>query len=449
MASTTIDSVVFGALFSTDTMREIFDDRNLVQKWLDTEAALAKAQGELGVIPKEKADEINAKADVKYIDMIAIGEHYKSSITIVPLLKEFSKVLEGDTGEYLHWGATSQDIVDTGLVLQMRDAYDVIVADMKDCLSVALDLVEKYRDTVMCGRTHVIHALPITFGYKVGVWAEELGRNIQRLEEMKPRVFVGEMAGAVGTLASQPEHGLATQKRVMEILGLEVPVIAWHASRDSQAEFASVLGICAGTLGKSAHEILTLQRTEILELEEPFFMGKVGSSTMPHKRNPQVVEGIIAVCRSVRSVAPVMMESMVSENERDWSCFIAEWEGIPRSCHLLGAALEKMKDVLEHLIVYPQHMEQNLFKLRGLMMSECIMMHLAPRLGRLTSHEIVYECCMHAFEKEEDMKTALLSQDKVKEAFTESEIDSMLDPHNYLGLATQFADRVLEKYGRK
>lgn len=449
MASTTIDSVVFGALFSTDKMREIFSDRNLVQKWIDTEAALAKAQGELGVIPKEKADEINAKADAGLIDLAAIGESYKSSITIVPLLKEYKKALDGDAGEYLHWGATSQDIVDTGLVLQMREAYEVILEDMKACLGFALDLVEKYRDTIMCGRTHVIHALPITLGYKIAVWAEELGRNIQRLEEMKKRVFVGEMAGAVGTLASQPEQGLATQRRMMEILGLEVPVIAWHASRDSQAEFASVLALCAGTLGKIGHEILTLQRTEILELEEPFFMGKVGSSTMPHKRNPQVLEGIIAVCRTVRSVSPVMNEAMVSENERDWSCFIAEWEGIPRACHLLGAALEKMKDVLAHLIVYPEHMEANLYKLKGLMMSECIMMHLALKLGRMTAHNIVYRCCMKAYEEEKAMKEVLLAEPEVAADFTEAEIDRMLDPHNYLGLAPQFADQVLAKYERK
>ncbi|MDQ0202964.1 adenylosuccinate lyase [Pectinatus haikarae] len=449
MASTTIDSEVFGCLFSTDKMREIFSDRALVQKWLDTEAALAKAQGELGVIPKDKADKINANADANLIDLSAVGENYKSSITIVPLLKEFKKILPGNAGEYVHWGATSQDIVDTGLVLQMKDAYNVILADMKACQKYTLDLVKKYRDTIMCGRTHVIHALPITLGYKVAVWADEFGRDIQRLEEIKKRVFVGEMAGAVGTLASQPEKGLETQTRMMEILGLEVPTIAWHVARDSQAEFVSTLAICAGTLGKISHEILTLQRTEILELEEPFFMGKVGSSTMPHKRNPQVVEGIIAVCRSVRSIAPAIVESMVSENERDWGCFLTEWEAIPRACHLIAAALDKSKDVLQHLIVYPKHMENNLYKLRGLMMSECIMMHLAPKLGRMTAHSIVYRCCMKAYEEESQMKDALKNEPEVRKAFTDKELDTMLDPHNYIGYAPQFADRVLKKYGAK
>lgn len=446
MPSTTIDSEIFGCLFSTDKMREIFSDKNLAQKWLDTEAALAKAQGELGIIPKEKADEINAKAKAELLDIPQIGEYYKSSITIVPLLKTFKTVLEGDAGEYVHWGATSHDIVDTGLVLQMKEAYEVILEQMKVCQKSALKLVREHRDTIMCGRTHVIHALPITLGYKVAIWADELGRDIRRLEEIKERVFVGQFAGAVGTLASHPKKGLEVQARMMEVLGLNVPTIAWHVARDNQAEFACVLAICAGTIGRIASEILSLQRTETLELEEPFFMGKVGSSTMPHKRNPQVVENIIALCRSVRSIAPAIVESMVCENERDWGCLLTEWEAIPRSCHLLSAALEKSVDVLENLIVYPKHMEANLNKLKGIMMSECVMMHLAPKLGRLTAHDIVYRTCMKAYEKEEQMDVALKAEPKVREAFTDEEIAAMLNPRNYIGYAPQFADRVLAKY---
>lgn len=449
MASTAIDSQIFGCLFSTEKMREVFSDKNVAQKWLDTEAALAKAQGELGIIPKEKADEINKKAKAELLDIPQIGEYYKSSITIVPLLKAFKVVLADNAGEYVHWGATSQDIVDTGLVLQMRDAYNVLLDQLKTCQKSVLKLVKEHRDTIMCGRTHVIHALPITLGYKVAIWADEIGRNIERMEAMKDRVFVGEMSGAVGTLASHPEKGLEVQARMMEILELNVPTISWHVARDNQAEFASILAIVAGTIGKIASEILSLQRTEIIELEEPFFMGKVGSSTMPHKRNPQVVENIIALCRNVRSIAPAVVESMVSENERDWGCFISEWEAIPRACHLLGAALEKSMDVLENLIVYPKHMENNLNRLRGIMMSECVMMHLAPKLGRMTAHDIVYRTCMKAYEEEEFMDVALKAEPKVREAFTDEEIAAMIDPHNYIGYAPQFADRVLEKYNAK
>lgn len=449
MPSTAIDSQIHGSMFSTDEMREIFSDKSWAQKWLDTEAALAKAQGELGVIPKEKADTINEYAKAELLDIPSIGEYYKSSITIVPLLKAFKAVLPDNAGEFVHWGATSQDIVDTGMVLLQRDAYEVILRDLKICQKSLLKKVKQYKDLPMAGRTHVVHAIPITFGYKVAVWADELGRDIERMEEMKKRVFVGEMAGAVGTLASMPEKGLETQKRMMEILGLGVPAIAWHVARDSQAEFVSVLALVAGTLGRINHEILTLQRTEILELEEPFFTGKVGSSTMPHKRNPAVLENVLALLRNVRSIAPSIVESMVSENERDWGCFLSEWEGIPRACHLMAAALAKSKNIFENMIVYEKHMEKNLFVQKGLMMSECVMMHLAPRIGRMTAHDIVYKGCMEAYEKEIPLKDVLMRTKEVTEAFTEAEVDDMLDPKSYVGLAPVFAERVLEKYGEK
>lgn len=196
MPSTAIDSQIHGCMFSTDEMREILSDKAWVQKWLDTEAALAAAQAELGVIPKEKADIINQYAKAELIDIPSIGEYYKSSITIVPLLKAFKAILPENAGEFVHWGATSQDIVDTGIVLLERDAYEVILRDMKLCQEYCLDLAKKYRNTIMSGRTHVVHALPITFGYKAAIWADELGRDIERLEEMRDRVFVGEMAGA-------------------------------------------------------------------------------------------------------------------------------------------------------------------------------------------------------------------------------------------------------------
>ena len=446
MSATVIDSQIHGFLFGTEEMNAVFSEKAWAQKWLDTEAALAQAQGELGIIPKEKADIIVKYANADLIDIPSIGEGYKSSITIVPLLNAFKKILPDNAGEFVHWGATSQDIVDTGMVLLERDAYEIILRDVKACQKAVLQLVKKYRNTPQAGRTHVVHAIPITFGYKAAVWADELGREIERLEGMKKRVFVGEMAGAVGTLASMPEKGLETQARMFEILGLEVPTIAWHVARDNQAEFVSVLALLAGTLGRINHEIFSLQHTEILELEEPFFMGKVGSSTMPHKRNPAVLENVLALLRNVRSIAPSIVESMVSENERDWGCFISEWEAIPRACELMATALAKSKYIFENLIVYEKHMERNLFAQKGLMMSECVMMHLATKLGRLTAHHIVYQACMEAYDKEIALKDVLMKTPEVEKAFTEAEIDTMLDPHSYVGLAPVFCDRVLAKY---
>ena len=444
MASTVIDSKVFGCLYSTDKMREIFSDKNLVQKWIDTEVALAKAQAKLGIIPQDMADEIGKKGNVDLLDINAIGEHYKSSITIVPLLKEYKKVLDNNAGEFVHYGATSQDIVDNGMILQIKEAYAEIYKQVEEVEKLAAGISEKHKDLVMAGRTHVIQALPITFGFKTAVWTAELGRHLQRMRECKERILIGQFSGAVGTLASQEELGLEVQKIMMEDLGLNVPVISWHTARDHIAEFISLLALIAGTIGKITHEIFSLQRTEIGEIEEPFFMGKVGSSTMPHKRNPQVCENVIALCRNVRGLAPLAVEAMICENERDWGCLLSEWDFVPKACHMMGAALEKTADILNNLIVYPDRMEENLFKLKGMLLSEAAMMHLGEKVGRLTAHEIVYETCMKAFVENKTMKEALLENELVSKHFNGEEIDEFLEPHKYTGLSAEFVDRVIE-----
>lgn len=443
MGSTAIDSKALGPLFSTQEMLFIFSDQNLVQKWLDTEAALAKAQGEIGMIPKDAAAEINKKAKAELLDIAAIGENYKSSITIVPLLKEFKKVLDNNAGEYVHWGATSQDIVDTGLILRIRDAHKVISRQLHDCAQAARLLADKYKDLVMAGRTHVQHALPITFGMKAATWVFELERHEQRLAECAPRLFIGQLSGAVGTLASMGDKGLVVQKKTMEILGLGITPVHWHSTRDHIAEFMSLLALIAGTLTRITHEVLSLQRTEIGELEEPFFMGKVGSSTMPHKRNPQVCENVIALCRCVRSQAPLAVECMNVEHERDWSCEISEWDFVPSACIHLDAALEKSLDILKNLIVYPKKMEANLSLLHGLMLSESIMIHLAEKMGRLTAHDVVYKTSMEAFEKQIPMLDALTANAEVMRHFNRTEIELMLDPHTYIGIAAKSVENTL------
>ncbi len=445
MGSTAIDSLAIGPLFSTPEMREIFSDRNMVQKWIDTEVALAKAQGEIGMIPKDAAAEIAKKADATLLDFAAIGENYKSSITIVPLLKEFKKVLDNNAGEYVHWGATSQDIVDTGLILRIREAHALIAKRVADCSVAARELAAKYRDLVMAGRTHVQHALPITFGMKAATWVYELENNEERLKECTKRLFIGQLSGAVGTLASMDDKGLQVQKRTMEILGLGVTPVHWHSTRDHIAEFMNLLALIAGTITRITHEVLTLQRTEIGELEEPFFMGKVGSSTMPHKRNPQVCENVIGLCRLVRAQAPVAVECMNIEHERDWSCEISEWEFVPTACIHLDAALEKTVDILKNLIVYPKKMESNLYLLHGLMLSESIMIHLAEKMGRLTAHDVVYETSMHAFENQVSMVEAMCANAKVMQHFTRAEIEKMLSPHAYTGIAAASVDNTLAR----
>ena len=443
MPSILADSLVFGPLFSTEEMKKVFSDENRVQKWLDTEAALAKVQGKLGMIPQEAADEINRKADAKLLNIASIGEFYKSSITIVPLLKAFKEVLDNNAGEYAHWGTTSQDIVDTGLILQIKEAHAIIVNRVNVCIEAAKVLTKKYRDTVMAGRTHVQHALPITFGFKVGIMLWELERQAERLQEIKKRLFIGQISGAVGTLASMEDKGFQVQEGVFKELDLIQPVISWHPMRDHIAEFINLLALIAGTVARINHEVLTMQRTEVGEVEEPFFMGKVGSSTMPHKRNPQVCENVIALCKKVRALAPLAVDCMITEHERDWGCEIAEWDFVPDACIALDAALVKTVDLLQHMIVYPEKMEQNLNKLNGLMLSESVMINLATRLGRMESHEIVYQSCMEAFEKNISMIDIMMANPAVTKHFSEQEIRDMLDPAKYVGLAPQFVDRVL------
>lgn len=442
--SSMIDSKVFGVLFSSEAMKKVFSDENRVQKWLDTEAALARAQAKLGIIKPRRAEQITKFADAKLLNIDAIGENYKSSITIVPLLKEFKKVFDDDSGEFVHWGATSQDIMDNGLVLQIKEAIEILEKLLTKTYKDVLNLAKKHKNTVMSGRTHVIHALPIAFGFKVAMWAQEIRRNLDRLKEAKPRVLTGQLSGAVGTMASQEGKGLEMQRLMMEDLGLNVPVISWHPSRDNMAEYVSVLALIAGIIGRISKEILSLQRTEICEVEEPFFMGKVGSSTMPHKRNPQVCENIIALARIVRYQAPLMVEAMWCENERDWGCELNEWDAIPKASIHLAAALEKQNDVLENLIVYPENMKENLNKLKGTMLSEAVMLHLGEKIGRMHAHEIVYEACMKAFKDKTDVIDTLLEKEAVKENFTKKELEDIMKPELYTGLSAEFVDRVLD-----
>lgn len=443
MASSSIDSRVFGVLFAEVEMKKIFSDENRVQKWLDTEAALARAQAKLGMLKPEYAEEITKKAKAELLNLDAIGETYKSTITIVPLLKEFKKVLDNNAGEFVHWGATSQDIMDNGLILQMREGHALLVKMLTKTYEECLRISEKYKDTVMAGRTHVIHALPITFGFKTAMWADEVKRSLIRLEELKPRLLKGQLSGAVGTLASQEGKGFAMQELMMKDLGLAVPVISWHPTRDHIAEYVSLLALISGTIGRIAHEILSLQRTEICEVEEPFFMGKIGSSTMPHKRNPQVCESIIALTKIVRAQAPLAVEIMQCENERDWGCEAVEWDIVPKTSICMAAALEKMNDVLENLIVYPENMKENLNKLKGAMLSEAVMLHLGEKLGRLTAHEIVYEVCMKAFSEGTMVIDALLERKEVADAFSREELAEILQPEKYTGLSSEFVERVL------
>ena len=444
MAAYVIDSELFRDQFGTQTMRDIFSDQTTVQRWLDVEAALAKVQGEMGIIPAKAAAEIERQCKVENIDLAKLkAEMDRTAHPIVPLLRAMKPVCEADAGEYIHWGATTQDIMDTGTILQVRDALDQIEASYRELYQNTRELARKYRDQVMVGRSHGQQALPITFGFKAAGWAEELRRNFLRLRQMRERVLVGQFSGAVGTLAALGEPGIEVQQRLFKLLGLQCPTITWHTSRDNIAELISVMAIACGTVGKIAHEIFSLQKTETAELEEPFATGKVGSSTMPHKRNPPICEGVIAVNRIVRATVPLAIEGIVADHERDKVVLQAEREYIGKVFNLTHAAIRKMIFVTAGLSVRTQNMERNLFTQQGLLMSEAVMMGLSDALGRQEAHEIVYRICMEVFEQQTPLKDALMKDPEVSQRLTEQEIDRMLSPHEYIGHATTFVDRVL------
>lgn len=443
MPSHIIDFALFGDQFSTPEMRAVFDERAMIQRWLDVETALAAAQAELGLIPADAAATIARRARVAELDLDAIRRDLVvTAHPIVPLVRELGRV-SGDAGRWVHWGATTQDIMDTGLVLQLKDAHAILRRDLLALVRALAELAGRHRDTVMAGRTHAQQALPITFGFKVAVWIVECLRQITRIDEAAPRLLVGQLAGAVGTLAGFGERGEILQARVMQRLGLGTPLIAWHAARDTITEFVTLLAMIGATLARIANEVIQLQRSEIMELEEPFAHGKVGSSTMPHKRNPAHAERIVAIGRLLRGLATTALETMVASHERDMSVGRAEWALVPEAACLAAASLQWSLVIARGLRVNVERMAQNLDRLGGLLTSEAIMLGLGRAIGRQTAHDVVYDAAMAAFEGRGSFRDLLLADARVSAVLSVVELEEMLRPEAYTGLAAVFVDRVL------
>jgi len=438
-----IDFELFGGQFATPEMRALFDERAMIQRWLDVEAALAAGQAELGIIPAAAADAIARGARVERLDLDAVKRDLAATAhPIVPIVRALERAC-GEHGRWVHWGATTQDIMDTGMVLQLRDAHVILRRDLVAMVRTLSDLAALHRDTVMAGRTHGQQALPITFGFKVAVWIGELLRQIARLDQTAPRLLVGELAGAVGTLAGFGPGGEELQRRVMARLGLGVPVIAWHASRDVVTEWVGLLALIGGTLGRIANEVIELSRSEVMELEEPFTHGKVGSSTMPHKRNPAHAERVVAIGRLLRGLAGAALETMVTTHERDMSAGRAEWALVPEACCLAAAAEHWTLHIARGLRVNPERMRDNLDRLGGLVLSEPVMLRLGATLGRSAAHDVVYEAAMAAWEGKGSFRDLLLADSRVASTISAAELDRLLDPAAYTGLAGVFVDRVL------
>jgi adenylosuccinate lyase len=448
MASGVFDDALLRHLWSTDELRAIFSDSNRVQKWYDFEAALALEQAELGIIPPEAAKEIAKNARVEKVDVESIAAGIRRiKHPLVPALKAVQDLCKPELGEYIHFGPTTQDVLDTGTVLQIRDAHAIYLRDMRAIGKALAKLATAHKATPMAGRSHGVQALPITFGHKAAIWLSEMGRNYERMRELEKRVFVGGMVGAVGTQASFGPKAPELEAGVMKRLGLGVADINWQPARDRFAEYVCTLAIIGGTLGKIANEIVNLEHTEIGELYEPFSEGKVGSSTMPHKRNPSTCEAVVGVSRALRYNAALVIEGMQIEHERDGSSWRAEWKALPESCLMMGGMLSMMKYVLEGLDVDIEQMRENLDRLGGFLLSERVMFALSGKVGKQTAHEVVYEASMHGIENGVTFERALMENRRVRDALTADELRAALDPTTYTGHAPQIVERVVKEQG--
>ena len=442
-ATTVFDSILFRDAFGTPAMREVFSDLSLIARYAEVEIALAKAEARCGVIPGDAAEEIAKRTDVAALDFDLLRRETDTvGYPILPLVHQIARQC-GEAGRYLHWGATTQDIMDTAVVLQLRAGLEIIEDDIADLRGILADLSKRYRDTPMAGRTHLQQALPVTFGYKTAIWLAMFDRHAERLEELKPRVLVGQFAGAAGTLASLGDKGFEVQKAFCEELGLGVPVSTWHVARDGLAETVNFLALVTGSLGKIALDIMIMASTEFAEVYEPFVKGRGASSTMPQKRNPISSELMLAAAKGVRQHAGLMLDAMVQDLERATGPWHAEWMAIPESFVLTAGSLHQARFALGGLIVDEKKMTENLDISRGLIVAEAVMMGLAPQIGRQEAHDVVYDACRHANEKGVTLAEALSADPRVASRIDRVTIDRLTSPNNYLGLAPDMVDRVL------
>jgi 3-carboxy-cis,cis-muconate cycloisomerase len=447
-ATTVLDSALFRDAFGTPAMREVFSDHALVGRYIEVEIALAKAEAKCGVIPPEAAAAIAKHPGISALDFDLLRQETDNvGYPILPLVHQMSKQC-GEAGRFVHWGATTQDIMDTAVVLQLRDALRLLAQDIAELRRILADLSRRYRDTPMAGRTHLQQALPVTFGYKTAIWLAMFDRHAERLAQLKPRVLVGSFAGAAGTLASLGEKGFEVQQALCEELGLGVPVSTWHVARDGFAEAVNFLALVTGSLGKIALDIMIMASTEFAEVYEPFVKGRGASSTMPQKRNPISSELMLAASKAVRQHAGLMLDAAIQDFERATGPWHAEWIAIPESFVLTAGALHQAKFALGGLIVDEAQMAKNLDISRGLIVAEAVMMGLAPQLGRQEAHDIVYDACRAAAERHITLAEALLADSQVTARIDRATIERLTSPGNYLGLAPQMVDRVLASSAR-
>ncbi|HEX7055557.1 MAG TPA: adenylosuccinate lyase family protein [Burkholderiales bacterium] len=448
MPASLIDSPVFGNLFGTQAMREVWSDENRTRKYLEIEAALARVQARLGIIPHKAADEIVRNCRLEKIDMAKLAARTQAiGYPVLPVVQQIVANCADGLGEYCHWGATTQDITDTATVLQMREGLAIIEDGLARLSGSLAALARKHRDTPMVGRSNLQQAVPITFGYKMAAILAGVERHRERLRQLKPRVLMGEFAGASGTLASLEKGALETQEGLMRELGLAQPPIAWHTMRDTIAEVGAFLGMVSATLGKIAMDVKLLMQTEVAEVYEPFAHGRGSSSTMPQKRNPVSCLYIHACAGVVRQHVAALLDANVADHERSTGPWEIEWIVLPEAFVLTAGALHQANFVVAGLEVDAQRMRENLDITHGLVVSEAVMMGLAPYIGRERAHDLVYDLCREAIRQRRPLLELLAENAEITRHADRKRLAELCDPANYLGLSGVMVDRVLARLG--
>jgi 3-carboxy-cis,cis-muconate cycloisomerase len=449
MSAVGVSSGIFRDIFSTEPMRRIFADENRIQKYLDIEAALARVQARLGIIPQEACDEICRHCRAQEYDFAKLkAQTERIGYPVLPVVQQLVSLCRDGLGEWCHWGATTQDITDTTTVLQIRKALDLVEADIVAIADALAGLARRYRDTPMAGRSNLQQAVPITFGYKVATYLAAFERHRQRLQELRPRVLVGQFGGAAGTLSSLGRSGLEVQAGLMKELGLGQPEIAWHTVRDRVAEVGCFLGLVTGVCGKIAFDVKLMMQTEVEEVYEPFHEGRGSSSTMPQKRNPISCVYITATNSLVRQHVAALLDAMVEDHERATGPWEIEWIAVPEIFSLAAGALAQTRFMVSGFVVDEKKMRANLDITRGLIVSEAVMMGLGPHIGRQYAHDLVYDICRQVVATGRTLLDLLAENREVAEHLDRAALEKLCDPANYLGQAGEMVDRVLAMRGK-
>lgn len=441
---------LFDAYFTARDMREVFCDQGRVQAMLDVEAALARAEARVGLIPASAVAPIEKACRADLYDFAALGEAIATAgNSAIPLVKALGKQIAATDTEaerYVHLGATSQDVMDTGLVLQLRQALDLIESDLAQLADALAAQAQRHAATPMAGRTWLQHATPVTLGMKIAGWLGAVTRSRQRLRELKPRLLVLQFGGASGTLAALGEQALPIAQALAEELQLTLPEQPWHTQRDRVVEFGAVLGLIAGSLGKLGRDISLLMQTEAAEVFEPSAPGKGGSSTMPHKRNPVGAAVLIGAATRVPGLVSTLFSAMPQEHERSLGLWHAEWETLPEICCLVSGSLQQARLLADGLEVDAARMARNLDLTQGLVLAEAVSIVLAQRVGRDTAHHLLEQCCKRAVAEQRHLRAVLGDEPQVTAQLSSAELDNLLNPAQYLGQAQVWVERAVAEH---